>query len=62
MERETTDFDPAEYLENDEMIAGYLSDAMETRDSAFVVDAIRVAARAKGMRRDTGSRGDTRTF
>jgi len=50
--RETiNDFDPAEYIENDEMIAGYLSDALETRDPAFVADAIVVVARAKGMRR-----------
>ena len=33
------------------MIAGYLSDALETQDSAFVADAISVVARAKGMKR-----------
>ena len=44
-------FDPAEYLDNAEMIAGYLSDALETQDHAFIADAIGVVARAKGMKR-----------
>nr|WP_223145514.1 hypothetical protein [Aquicoccus porphyridii] len=47
MTHEITDFDPAEYLDNDEMIAGYLSDALETQDPAFIADAIGVVARAK---------------
>lgn len=33
------------------MIAGYLSDALETQDPAFIADAIGVVARAKGMKR-----------
>ena len=51
MKHEITDFDPAEYLENDVMIADYLSDALETQDPAFIADAISVVARAKGMKR-----------
>lgn len=45
----TTAFDAAEYLDNDEAIAAYLSDALETADPAFVADALGVIARAKGM-------------
>ncbi len=60
MNLEITDFDPAEYLDNDEMIAGYLSDALETQDPAFVADAIGVVARAKGMRRVAEDAGVSR--
>lgn len=54
---ELTDFDPAQYLDNPEAIAGYLTDALETGDSAFITDALGVVARAKGMgqlAKDTG--------
>jgi probable addiction module antidote protein len=47
---EITDFDPAAYLDDDEAIAAYLSDAFETQDVAFISDAIRVVERAKGMK------------
>ncbi|AFK52819.1 addiction module antidote protein [Tistrella mobilis] len=50
MALETTAFDPAEYLDDDEAMAGYLSDAFETGDPAFISDALGVVARAKGMR------------
>jgi probable addiction module antidote protein len=49
MALETTPFDPAEYLDSDEAIAAYLTDALETADPAFVADALGVIARAKGM-------------
>ena len=45
----TRPFDPAKYLENDEAIADYLTDALETGDPAFVSDALGVVARARGM-------------
>ena len=54
---ELTDFDPAHYLDNKDAIAGYLTDALETGDNAFITDALGVVARAKGMRQlasDTG--------
>lgn len=54
---ELTDFDPAQYLDDEEAIAGYLTDALETGDSAFIADALGVVARAKGMgqlAKDTG--------
>jgi probable addiction module antidote protein len=60
MKHEITDFDPAEYLDNDEMIAGYLSDALETQDPAFIADAIGVVARAKGMKRVAEDAGVSR--
>jgi len=60
MKHEITDFDPAEYLGNDEMIAGYLSDALETQDPAFIADAIGVVARAKGMKRVAEDAGVSR--
>jgi probable addiction module antidote protein len=60
MKHEVTDFDPAEYLDNDEMIAGYLSDALETKDPAFIADAIGVVARAKGMKRIAEDAGVSR--
>lgn len=47
---ETTRFDPAEYLDDDDAIAGYLSDALETGDAAFIADALGVVARARGMK------------
>jgi probable addiction module antidote protein len=45
----TKPFDPAEYLDDSESIAAYLSDALESEDPAFVADALGVAARARGM-------------
>jgi probable addiction module antidote protein len=45
----TRPFDPAKYLDNDEAIAAYLTDALETGDSAFISDALGVVARARGM-------------
>ncbi len=45
----TKPFDPAEYLDDKEAIAAYLSDALESEDSAFIADALGVVARARGM-------------
>ena len=45
----TKPFDPAEYLDDKESIAAYLSDALESEDSAFIADALGVVARARGM-------------
>jgi probable addiction module antidote protein len=42
-------FDAADYLDNQEAIAAYLSEALETGDAAFIYDALRTIARAKGM-------------
>lgn len=45
----TKPFDPAEYLDDDEAIAAYMTDALESGDPAFVADALGVVARARGM-------------
>jgi probable addiction module antidote protein len=45
----TRPFDPAKYLDDDEAIADYLTDALETGDPAFISDALGVVARARGM-------------
>lgn len=44
-----TEFDPAEYLSNPNVIAEFISDALETGDSAYIAKAMGVVARAKGM-------------
>ena len=45
----TKPFDPADYLDNDETIAAYMTEGLETGDPAFVSDALGVVARARGM-------------
>jgi YgiT-type zinc finger domain-containing protein len=42
----TTPFDAADFLENGDMILGYLTDALASRDPAFIDDALDVAQRA----------------
>ena len=42
-------FDAAEYLDSPEMIAAYLTEALESEDAALVAMAIGAVARAKGM-------------
>jgi probable addiction module antidote protein len=49
MALKTTKFDPADYLDNEEARAVYLSEALATDDPAFIADALGVVARAKGM-------------
>jgi probable addiction module antidote protein len=44
-----TEFDAAEYLDNPESIAAYLSDALATNDQAQINQALGTAARAVGM-------------
>lgn len=57
---EIPDFDPAAYLDDDEAIAAYLSDAFDTQDVAFISDAIGVVARAKGMKQIAQEAGVSR--
>ena len=45
----TQPFDAAEYLDNPEVIAAYLTEALETGDVEFILDAIGTVARAEGM-------------
>jgi probable addiction module antidote protein len=42
-------FDVAEYLRTSEQIAAYLTEALETGDTAFLCTALDTVARAKGM-------------
>jgi len=44
-----TKFDPADYLDDKQALAAYVSDALKTGDPAFLTDALGVVARAKGM-------------
>lgn len=45
----TRPFDPAEYLDDIDSIAAYITDALETGDAAFIADALGIVARARGM-------------
>jgi probable addiction module antidote protein len=50
-------FDAAKYLDNQETIAVYLNEALESRDADFIYHAIETVARAKGVTdfvKDTG--------
>lgn len=52
-----TRFDAADYLDNDESIAEYLTAALEEDDPDAFLDAIKTVARARGMTqlaKDTG--------
>jgi probable addiction module antidote protein len=44
-----TEFDPAEYLTSTGEMAAFITDALETNDSAYIAKAMGVVARAKGM-------------
>ena len=47
-------FDAADYLDNQETIAVYLSEALEPGDTEYIYDALHTIARAKGMIDVTG--------
>lgn len=52
-----TIFDPANALVDEEEIAFFMADALETGDAAYIAKALGVVARAKGMTtiaRETG--------
>ena len=44
-----TKWDAAEHLDNDESIAAFLEDAMESGDRELIVHALNTVARARGM-------------
>jgi len=46
---ELSDFDPAEYLDDEEAIAEYLTAILEENDPALLAAALRDVARARGM-------------
>ncbi len=45
----TTPFDPAEFLDNEEAIASYLTEALAAGNAAHFQEAVQTAARARGM-------------
>jgi probable addiction module antidote protein len=45
----TSKFDAAEYLDSQEAIAEYFSEAFETGDDTYIAQAIGTVARARGM-------------
>lgn len=45
----TEKFDVTEYLDSDEAISAYISEALAIGDPSFIADAIGVVARARGM-------------
>ena len=49
MAEKLTKYDPATALVDDEEVAAFLADALETGDAAFVAKSLGVVARAKGM-------------
>lgn len=49
MTEKLTPYDPAAALVNDEEIAVFMANALETGDSAFIAKALGIVARAKGM-------------
>lgn len=57
MSDKLTTYDPAAALVDDEEIAAFMADALETGDAGYIAHALGIVARAKGMTqiaRDTG--------
>jgi len=44
-----TSYDPADALVDDDEVAVFMADALETGDAAYIAKALGVVARAKGM-------------
>ena len=49
MAEKLTLYDPAAALVNDEEIAVFMADALETSDAAYIAKALEIVARAKNM-------------
>lgn len=49
MTEKLSTYDPATALVNEQEIACFMADALETGDSAYIAKALGVVARAKGM-------------
>ena len=58
---ESAPFDSAEFLEEEETVAAYLEEAFATGDAGFIVKALGIAARARGMSRLAEDTGMSRT-
>jgi probable addiction module antidote protein len=55
-----TTYDPAVALVNDEEIAFFMADALETGDASYIAKALGIVARAKGMAQIAGQTGLSR--
>lgn len=49
MPLKTMHYDPAKYLDTEEAVAVFLTDAFESGDDGVFQDALQIAARARGM-------------
>jgi probable addiction module antidote protein len=54
------EFDAAQYLDSDEIIAAYLTDILEANDAALLASALGTIARARGMTEIAKAAGITR--
>jgi probable addiction module antidote protein len=57
MTEKLTTFDPAEYLETGTDRAQFITEALETGDSAFIAKALGIVARSQGMTTMAGETG-----
>ena len=48
-DRKLTKYDPAKALVDDEEIAFFITDALETKDSVYIANALGIVARGKGV-------------
>jgi probable addiction module antidote protein len=60
MPLKTTEFDPSEYLGREEAQMELLADAFESRNGAYIADALGIVARARGMTSIAKEAGVTR--
>ena len=58
--KKLTTYDPAAALVNDEEIAFFMADALETGDASYIAKALGIVARAKGMAQIAGQTGLSR--
>ncbi|MGH6890747.1 MAG: addiction module antidote protein [Dongiaceae bacterium] len=57
----TSPFDAAEYLGSDKAIATFVDEALRSADSIYILDALGVVIRAKGMTEIASTAGLART-
>ena len=60
MAKRITSYDPTVSLVNDEEIAFFMADALETGDASYIAKALGLVARAKGMAQIAGQTGLSR--
>ena len=61
IEKDTTPFDPAEYLDTEAAQAEFLTAALEANDPAHFAEALGVVVRARGMSQTARDAGINRT-